>query len=215
MARLMAGWATKRYRQPFEETYSDAMYGLAVATMNCDNLVTFPGYANASIRGAILKGIRTRTGNRSFYERGTGQFVRLVGISEHYVDPSNPVREAERHELWDKVNGLSPRSSLLLRLYYEWELSQHEIAQLFNLSQMHISRLLESARMELSHELIGYAVTVAPDPLKKLELPVETQSRYVDRKKRRRDGRFDDYHSTRRPSSPYRRWRKWMAYDLT
>lgn len=149
MARGMAWQAAIVYRQSYDDAYSDALMGLVRAAKSCRYPDKFRAYARAFIRGNILRGIRDRSGKRSFYERGEEPPV-FVPLNPLLADREDPTLEAEKAELWRCVDSLGTQDALITRLYYQWELSQSEIADLFGYNQMRISRILAKARSRLA-----------------------------------------------------------------
>ena len=63
---------------------------------------------------------------------------------------ANLDRVLERSNLDAAINTLEDRERLIVRLYYQGELTQSEIGVRLGLSQMHISRLLRGAVKQLA-----------------------------------------------------------------
>ena len=68
---------------------------------------------------------------------------------------ANLERVLERSNLDAMINSLEDRDRLIVRLYFQGELTQSQIGVRLGLSQMHISRLLRGAVKQLTeyHEL--------------------------------------------------------------
>lgn len=153
LARKLAWQAVRRYRRDYDETYSDALYGLAKALSRRRR--GLPCYVTQVIKWEILRGIRDRSGLRATLERGSAPPPQAVSINEVPLPATDdPVRDAERAELWATVDRLPPRERLAVRLYYQWEFSQDEIAPVLGISQMQVSR-------DLAHACATLAVALA------------------------------------------------------
>ena len=63
---------------------------------------------------------------------------------------ANLERVLEQSKLDAMIDTLEDRDSLIVRLYYQGELTQSEIGARLGLSQMHISRLLRGAVKQLT-----------------------------------------------------------------
>jgi Sigma-70 region 2 len=85
LARARAWWATRRYRQDYDEALSDALFGLAKAVRRGRPGPTFSAYASKTIEGAILRGIRDRSGLRAQYERGGDPPPPVVALTARTV----------------------------------------------------------------------------------------------------------------------------------
>lgn len=156
LARARARSATRRYRQDYGEALSDALLGLAKSLRRGRPGPTFSAYASKTIEGAILRGIRDRSGLRAQYERGGDPPPPVVALNARAVaaiadgDPS-PAEQVLRRELWREVDGLPGRQPIEVRLSYQYGLSQTEIAHLIGVTQMTVSRDLARAREALVH----------------------------------------------------------------
>jgi RNA polymerase sigma factor (sigma-70 family) len=156
LARARARSATRRYRQDYGEALSDALLGLAKALRRGRPGPTFSAYASKTIEGAILRGIRDRSGLRAQYERGGDPPPPVVVRDARAVaaiadgDPS-PAEQVLRRELWREVDRLPGRQPIEVRLSYQYGLSQTEIAHLMGVTQMTVSRDLARARQALVH----------------------------------------------------------------
>ena len=156
LARARARSATRRYRQDYSESLSDALFGLATALRRGRPGPTFSAYASKTIEGAILRGIRDRSGLRAQYERGGDPPPPVVALNPQTVaaiadrEPS-PTEQVLRRELWREVDRLPGRQPIEVRLSYQYGLSQAEIAQLMGVTQMTVSRDLARAREALVH----------------------------------------------------------------
>jgi RNA polymerase sigma factor (sigma-70 family) len=154
LARARARWATRRYGQDYGEALSDALFGLAQAIRRGRPGPTFSAYASKTIEGAILRGIRDRSGLRAQYERGGDPPPVLVALNAQAVaawadgQPS-PAEEVLRRELWREVDRLPGRQPIEVRLSCQYGLSQTEIAKLMGVTQMTVSRDLARARKAL------------------------------------------------------------------
>jgi RNA polymerase sigma factor (sigma-70 family) len=151
LARARARWATRRYRQDYDEALSDALFGLAKALRRGRPGPTFSSYASKTIEGAILRGIRDRSGLRARYERGGDPPPDVVGLNADAVasrEPSPPEQLLSK-ELWREVDRLPGRQSIEVRLTYQYGLSQAAIARLMGVTQMTVSRDLARARNAL------------------------------------------------------------------
>jgi RNA polymerase sigma factor (sigma-70 family) len=153
LARGRARWATRRYRQDYGEAFSDALFGLAKALRNGRPGPTFWAYTSKTIEGAILRGVRDRSGLRAQYERGGDPPPRVVALnSQTLVDGEpSPAEQVLRRELWREVDRLPGRQPVEVRLSYQYGLSQAEIARLMGVTQMTVSRDLARAREALAH----------------------------------------------------------------
>jgi RNA polymerase sigma factor (sigma-70 family) len=154
LARARARSATRRYRQDYGEALSDALFGLAQALRLGRPGPTFSAYASTTIEGAILRGIRDRSGLRGQYERGGGKPPRLVTLDTRGVGAladtaPSPPEQVLRSELWREVDRLPGRQPVEVRLSYQYGLSQTEIARLLGVTQMTVSRDLARARETL------------------------------------------------------------------
>lgn len=153
LARRLAAFAVRRYRQEYAEAYADALNGLATADARCRSRKTFPAFAAASMRGSVLRGIRTRT-RAARRNQGVSLDWSGDGTPSPYdtlVDSSlSPHVMVERAELWRAVDRLPPRTALAVRLHYQWGLSQRRIAPLVGVSQMQVSRILAKAYRDLA-----------------------------------------------------------------
>lgn len=156
LARARARSATRRYRQDYGEALSDALLGLAKALRRGRPGPTFSAYASKTIEGAILRGIRDRSGLRAQYERGGDPPPPVVALNARAVaaiadgEPS-PAEQVLRRELWREVDRLPGRQPIEVRLSYQYGLSQTEIAHLMGVTQMTVSRDLARAREALVH----------------------------------------------------------------
>jgi RNA polymerase sigma factor (sigma-70 family) len=150
LARARARWATRRYRQDYGEALSDALFGLAKALGRGRPGPTFSAYASKTIEGAILRGIRDRSGLRAQYEREGDPPPPVVALDARAVaaiadgQPS-PAEQVLRRELWREVDRLPGRQPIEVRLNYQYGPSQAEIAHLMGVTQMTVSRDLARA----------------------------------------------------------------------
>ena len=154
LARARARWATRRYRQDYGEALSDALFGLAKALQRGRPGPTFSAYASKTIEGAILRGIRDRSGLRAQYERGGDPPPPVVALNARAVaaiadEEPSPAEQVLSRELWREVDRLPGRQPIEVRLSYQYGLSQAEIAHLMGVSQMTVSRDLAQAREAL------------------------------------------------------------------
>lgn len=70
-----------------------------------------------------------------------------------------PAAQVEQADLWRHVDAtLDCRARVVVRLTYQWDLTQQEIAAVIGCSQMHVSRILRAALAQLRDA----ASTVAP-----------------------------------------------------
>jgi RNA polymerase sigma factor (sigma-70 family) len=157
LARSLAWNAVRRYRQEYDEAYSDALHGLAKAIRRRRAGEPFGAYAYASIHGEILRGIRTRTraarrNDGVSLDASFGDAHRPLSDVLAAPDPSPSVR-TEFEELWLAVDRLPHRQRVATRLYYQCGFSQTEIAHLLGCSQMAVSRALDGARKTLAVQL--------------------------------------------------------------
>lgn len=148
-AHVIARREVAKHGIDYDEVLSDAMWGLALATVRCDGRPLGP-YARSTMEGEVMHGKRRRGGMRadSVSRQRPPRLVPLQdGGTIAAVDESaDPVAVSDRRELWRRVDAaLDARSRLVVRLRFEWELSQSEIAQLVGVSQMHVSRILRAA----------------------------------------------------------------------
>lgn len=156
LARARARRATRRYRQNYDEALGDALFGLANAVRRGRPGPTFSAYASKTIEGAILRGIRDRSGLRAQYERGGDPPPRIVALNALAVaaianEEPSPIEQVLRAELWREVDRLPGRQPIEVRLSYQYGLSQAEIGELLGVTQMTVSRDLARARDALVH----------------------------------------------------------------
>lgn len=156
LARARARRATWRYRQDYGEALGDALFGLANAVRRGRPGPTFSAYASKTIEGAILRGIRDRSGLRAQYERGGDPPPRIVALNALAVaaianEEPSPIEQVLRAELWREVDRLPGRQPIEVRLSYQYGLSQAEIGELLGVTQMTVSRDLARARDALVH----------------------------------------------------------------
>ena len=150
LARKLAWRAGTLYRIPFDDAYSDALFGLHQANRRCADLTTFPGYARRYMWGAILRGIRDRAPVRteSVWMRTYGeQPVMVEAIEDRDGGESVNLGQAlENRELWETVaRVLSATDSYVVRATYQHEMSQRTIARIIGVTQMTVQRSLQSS----------------------------------------------------------------------
>lgn len=133
--------------QDRQDIQSDAFLGLVNAARRRDPSRPFAPYAAAYIEGEILHGRRDRSGHRTgrLHNRPTMISLddELALADEHAGDP------AEAAELWDAVDRLPARDALVVRLYYQRDMTQEQIGLLLGVSKMRVSRILHVARARL------------------------------------------------------------------
>jgi RNA polymerase sigma factor (sigma-70 family) len=147
LARARARWATRRYRQDYGEAFSDAFFGLAKALRRGRPGSTFSAYASTTIEGAILRGIRDRSGLRAQYERGGDPPPCVVALNAQTMADGgpSPAEQVLRRELWREVDRLPGRQPIAVRLSYQYGMYQAEIPHLMGVAQMTVSRDLARA----------------------------------------------------------------------
>jgi RNA polymerase sigma factor (sigma-70 family) len=151
LAKARARRASRRYRQDYGEALSDALFGLAKAARHGRPGPTSSAYASITIDGAILRGIRDRSGLRAQYERGGDPPPAIVALNARAVaamadEEPCPVQQVIQAELWREVDRLPGRQPIEIRLSYQYGLSQAEIGLLLGVTQMTVSRDLARAR---------------------------------------------------------------------
>ena len=146
----------------FDDLLSDAMLGLTKASVKWDGTRPFAPFATAWILGEIAKGKRARSGCRSDRLTNPQPMVPLDAAPAVLRDASpGPAEVAEARALWRAVDQLpDPRLGRIVRLHYQFDYSQREIAGVLGCSQMHVSRLLRTALASLAEKL-GHAPLAA------------------------------------------------------
>jgi RNA polymerase sigma factor (sigma-70 family) len=158
MARKMAWKAVRLYRIPFDDAYSDALFGLVRAGARCKREARFGGYARKCIQGAILDGIRNRAPvrNDSAYLRDHGRQPVIVQVTEdgggdYEVDLTQGL---ENGDLWATVDRvLSKRACYIVKATHQRDMSQTVIARILGTSQSDVSRILLRSYADLAGEL--------------------------------------------------------------
>lgn len=163
LARKLAQQAVRLYRVEFDEAYSDALFGLTKAASRHWLGSGFGAYATAFIVGEIRHGARSRVGVRGGSSHRPLPVVSLdapqfpaesepFGASLPDRKPG-PAELAVIAELWRTVDELPDVERIAVRGYYQFGLSQDEVAAARGTSQMSVSRALKRARGRLSGPL--------------------------------------------------------------
>lgn len=152
VARSIARREVAKHGISYDDVYSDALYGLAVAIHRRLPGKPFAAYARSCMEGSVLHGKRDRAGRYRKAPR-----PELVDLDDCIVSEPGPgpYEQVSGRELWRRVDQLDTRSRLLVRLYYQWDFSQDELAPLIGVSQMQVSRLLRQARESLAVAIAG------------------------------------------------------------
>lgn len=134
--------------QDRQDIQSDAFLGLVNAARRRDPSRPFAPFAAAYIEGEIFHGRRDRSGFRTGRLHNRPIMVSLDDedlalADEHAGDP------AEVAELWDAVDRLPARDALVVRLYYQRDMTQEQIGVLLGVSKMRVSRILQVTRDQL------------------------------------------------------------------
>jgi RNA polymerase sigma factor (sigma-70 family) len=164
LARKIAARATRRYEHDRDEVLSDALYGLVKATTRVHPDVPFGPYARKWIEGEIMRGRQHRSGVRADVQTK----LRPASLDALTHEDGKPLVEtlpdrrelspfdaAVGSELWERVDRLPAKQRMAVRLTYQWDLSQTEIASRLGVSQMQVSRLLGKAREQLAERMAG------------------------------------------------------------
>jgi RNA polymerase sigma factor (sigma-70 family) len=140
------------------EVRADALFGLVKAAGRGRLGAPFAPYARACIEGQIRRGKRDRSGIRGDRKVPRPRSVSLDSLPGDVepalmlmggAGPISPCQAAEDAELWRYVDALAPRQVQAVRLYYQGDLTQEEIASILGVSQMEVSRILIKARASL------------------------------------------------------------------
>lgn len=161
----LAYWLAHHRALPTEDrddVVSDALFGLVRAEAEWDGERPFGPFAAAWIIGQIHRGRRARTGMRADFTPKTPRPV-VVSLDRQpgpnaeppvaaLPDESpEPAEAIEARDLWASVDQLPDvRQRKIVRLYFQFGYSQHEIARILGVSQMHVSRLLRAALASLA-----------------------------------------------------------------
>lgn len=138
-ARKLAWKAVRAHRLRYEEAYSDALLGLAKA-LHADAGEQATGFMHFQ----ILHGSRDRV--RATRRNG----LAIIDVPDRADPAPEPHVYAERAELWRAVDELPTLERQSIRLYYQYGLTQDEVAHRIGVSQMHVSRLLSQGRNRLA-----------------------------------------------------------------
>lgn len=151
LARRLARWAAGKYRQNFDDVFSDALYGLTIAAGRHRPERPFDRYASSVIVGEIQHGIRQRAGFRAVRERGEEPPRREPFTDERVaMCVPGPHELVERSELWSAVDQLPDGERRAVRGYYLYGFTQTELAKRMTVSQQSVNRTLERGRRALA-----------------------------------------------------------------
>lgn len=149
LARYMARRETGKHGIDYDGVLSDALLGLAKAHARCEPGRPLAPYARRLMEGEVLHGKRDGAGRYRQAPRFEIMLDDQVGVMASDPRPG-PLEQVEARELWQWVDRtLSPRDRLVVRLSYQWDLTQTEIAGVIGCSQMHVSRILRAAVAQL------------------------------------------------------------------
>lgn len=139
LADKLAKWKRKSVRMvQYDELQAAAYAGLVQAADNYDisHNVPFPNYASHRILGAI-----------GDYLRELGYFGRRMVERVPLVEPAAP--EDHDGDIDYITKPLPERSRRVLKLYYQDDHKQEEIAQILGVTKARVCQILEEGRQKL------------------------------------------------------------------
>jgi RNA polymerase sporulation-specific sigma factor len=141
------------FRVTYDDVFSAGIFGLikAARTFNVNKKVKFATYASKCIYNEIgifiRKNIRTLENTNlevKLKQDVDGNELKLVDILQSFENEIEDLVEVEySKKLLDKLyNSLKPREREIIKLFFEDELTQKDVAEQLRISQSYISRII-------------------------------------------------------------------------
>ncbi len=138
---------------PLEELVGDGMLGLAQAYRGfSEQGAKFSTYANPRIYGAIIEGLRSRSGYSKRLKKVPEQYADIELVD--YDDPLQKLLRKERvRMIWAAVLSLPKAERLIITCYYYEDLSYAEISEVLQETETWVFRCRRKAMERLRGEL--------------------------------------------------------------